>query len=369
MERFLFSNCTIVQNELFMVGVLGGLPAKMSLDNSRIDYCDFLDGFIFRKKNVIVDYIDYFQNKVYMLDSGESTIIIWDLGRLICQYVALGGCHRHWTNFAAFERYQTDYYIFPKYENRILVFHTDRNEITEIIGYLDDFDEVQCICRVKDCVWVLPKDADVIYCNDLASGKREKYELKKKIEKCVHAVYGNDSIYILNMFGTIYRWDIEKAELQEITLLRTEAEEKLSMNRIICAGNKLILLPALGNEIRILDIETERAIVFHNYPDGFFYSQTDWFKYYGYCEDKNYYYFAACAGNYLLKIRKKTGELIWTKPQIDSMGGKVIDFLKHELIYESNLGVADLIMAKSVEQCCNVKTYVGQRIYDRVGGK
>ncbi len=36
MKRYLFTNCTIVQGELFLIGALGGLLAKVNLENGNM---------------------------------------------------------------------------------------------------------------------------------------------------------------------------------------------------------------------------------------------------------------------------------------------------------------------------------------------
>lgn len=366
MKKFLFSNCTIIQNKLFLVGVFGGLPANMNLSDGRIEYYDVMDGFVFKDKSTVVDFLDSFQDKVYALDSGEDHLVIWDLKKRMCQYIPLGCCRQPWINFAAFERYRSDYYIFPKYENRIIVFHTDHDELTEISGYLDRAEGAQCACRVGNNVWILPKDSDMIYCYELSSGKKKIFSLKRTLRDCVHAVFYERCIYILNMYGIVYRWNIEKAELQEIISSETVHDGKESMGRIICAGDSLILLPAYGNDIKILDLSTGNMEVYHDYP-GDYDDRTDWWKYYGYCEDELCYYFAVSAGNYLLKIEKRTGRLAWLKPKLDSLGGRTIAILKNRTLHESDYwDILDLMQIKSAGAYRGTAAFSGKTIYYKV---
>lgn len=363
MKKFLFSNCTIIQDRLFLVGIFGGLPANMDLSNGKIVYYDTVKGFVYREKSTVVDYLDSFQDKVYALDSGEGNLVIWNLNNLTCQYIPLGCSQQPWINFSAFERYQSDYYIFPKYENKLIIFHTNSNEITEISGYLNSVETIQCACRVKDNVFLLPEDSDVIYCYELPTGKKKIFDLKRTVRNCVHAVFYEQYIYILNKYGAVYRWNLKKAEMEKIISSEAVPDEKGSMGRIICAGNKLILLPAYGKDIKIWDLLTEEMEVYHDYPDDYD-DQTDWWKYYGYCKDKLYYYFAISAGNYLLKIEKRTGRLVWIKPNIDSLGGKTIELLKKRILHESDFwDLFDLMQLGIVERSSGITPSSGKKIY------
>lgn len=366
MKNFLFSNCILIQNRLFSEGILGGIPVLMDLDSGIIDVCSLGNRFVFSIKNTVVDFFDSFENKVYALDSGEDQLVIWDLEKKSCHAVFLGCSHKTWINFAALERVEQNYYIFPKYENRVLIYHIDTNEITETLGDWE-IKEIQCTCRVNNSVWILPKDSDVMYCYDLDERKSKVYNLKKMIRNCVHAIYHDGCIYILNMCGEIYQWDIDKTVLRVITCLETISNEIEYMSRIVYAGNKLILLPAYGENIYIVDMTTGQAEIYRAYPDDFYYYHTGWLKYYGYCENKEYYYFALCAGNYLLKIEKISGELIWIKPKIDLLGGRIIDHMMDKVICESKLELADLFHIKPVNRSASNKKYFGKEIYNRIG--
>lgn len=323
MQRFLFTNCTLFHNELFVLGVLGGLPAKINLYSGKIEYYDDIKGLIAEKKSVIIDFMENFQDKIYALSSDGFNLMILDMKEYQCHYIPLNCNYQTEMNFVAFERYQSDYYIFSKYGNRIFVFNIEKNTVTEIPGCLDDTDEIQCTCRVENSVWILPKESNIIYCYDLSKRIKERCELKGIIRNCIHAVFKNGCIYILNRFGIIYIWNIKKRELTEITVLEKKNNERLSMSKIIYAGNKLILLPAYDKDIKILDLSTRRIELYHNYPNDF-YDWTVWLKFYGYCEDEEYYYFAMCAGNYLLRIEKKSGKLIWTR--VDPLGEAAMQF-------------------------------------------
>lgn len=370
MKRFVCTNCALLNDGLFMIGSLGGLPAIMNLDNGRIKYYGWMDGFVAENKSVVIDYLEIYQNKMYALDSYGNSLIIFDLESSHYKYVALN-CHQYdLINFAAFERCGLDYYIFPKYGDKILVFDLEKNTITEIAGYLEDNNEIQCVCRVNNDLWILPQNADIICCFNLNTKKNQKFKLNRTIKDCVHAVYKEGSIYILNMFGIIYIWDIEKKDLKEIMAAETEHDDRYTMSRIIYAGNSLILLPARGSDIKIYDLQKEKVSIYHEYPEDYF-DETTWYRFYGYCDDEEYYYFAMCAGSYLLRIDKQTGRLIWTKPLIKNLGEIAVKLLlgrNNSFFKESFLEVTDLPKVSAVcgNQCNKMNIDIGRKIYTKI---
>lgn len=363
MKRYLFTNCTIVQGELFLIGALGGLLAKVNLENGNMSNYEMQKGFVQEKNVVLIEYMENYQDYIYALDSKGVNLVIIGLKNRECRYVSLNCAFRSYINFVSFERYRTDYYIFPKYENKLLIYHTSNEKLQEISGYLEDVNEIQCACRVKEDVWILPKASDVMFCYELSTGEKKRYKLNRVLQDCVHSVFHEGYIYILNMFGVVYRWDIEKTELLEIADLNINRDENESWSKVIYAGNRLIFLPAYGNDIKILDLYSGKINIYESYPEDFTYQST-WLKYYGYCEDENNYYFAACSGNYMLKIDKQTGKFAWMKPTIeDSIVSKRMESVKDKIYYEGIYDTVDLLNAISKNLCQPDNKFIGQKIY------
>lgn len=366
MKRYLFTNCTIVQGELFLIGAFGGLLARVNLENGNMSNCEMHKSFVYEKNVVLIDYMESYQDYIYALDSNGLNLAVIGLKNRECRYIPLNCAFRSFINFVAFERFGTDYYIFPKYENRLLIYHTSNGELEEITDYLKDVNEMQCACRVEEDVWILPKEADVIFCYEIATGKKKVYRLNKVLQDCIHSVFHKGYIYILNTFGVVYRWNIEKKELLEIADLKMNQNENESLSRVIHAGNKLIFLPGYGNEIKILDEYTGKIEVYQDYPEDFSYQST-WLKYYGYCEDENEYYFAACSGNYMLKIDKRSGKFVWMKPIIDdSIVSRRMESVGDKMYYEGIYEAVDLLNAVTQKLCQPDKRFIGQKIYRRM---
>ena len=62
------------------------------------------------------------------------------------------------------------------------------------------------------------------------------YELGRKIENGMHAIFIDGKIYILNRYGIIYIWNIRDMKLSEIKTLETEHLEEESMCSMVFAG-------------------------------------------------------------------------------------------------------------------------------------
>lgn len=361
MKNFMYTNCTLLNEDIFLIGHLGGFPAKMHSDGN-IDYYDMMQGFVEKETGVVIDFMDYFQNKVYALDSKEGNLIIFNLHKQECKYIPLGCRYKSLMNFAVFERYGSDYYIFPKYENSFFIFDTNEEKIREIKNCSNWWDKIQCACRVKDSIWILSGDTETLWCYYLPDGEIKVYGLERTIKDCVHAFYDGEAIFFLNRYGIIYIWDINKNEMSEITDLETEHIECESVSRIIHAGNRLILLPACGNDIKILDLETEKAETYQDYPKDFIFEKEK-YKFYGYCEDETSYIFAMCFGNYFLKIDKNSGKLAWIKPITDLLGKKAVEFMRKQVIYEEILEITDLLEINLPDMYEDVKALIGKEIY------
>lgn len=320
-EKLMFSYCTMVNQELFFIDSQNGLPAKMNPDNGDVSYCSVMDNLILKAENICD--IRTFGDRVYALETSGEDIIIFDMERFRCQYIPLQCAYHPCDNFVAFEQYGSDLYIFPRYGNKICILNTTNNEISEITDYFDEITEMQCACRAGNKVWLLPCDAEVIGCYDLVNRRMQIYEMQRKIENCVHAVIVDENIYILNRFGIIYVWNTQELKLDEEKILETEySDEKSTYSILVHAGNKLIVLPSLSDEIKILDMLTGSIEIYQDYPKDFLYYNegyiAGWSKYTGICQDDNNYYCAMRRGNYLLKISKRDGILSWIKPNIPS---------------------------------------------------
>lgn len=377
-DKFLFSNCILFNEKLFFIECNTGLPALMDLESGDISYCGMIHNY-FHKTGDIVDYIDYHQQKVYILEQSGEYLVILDFEKNECCYKKLDCDYYPWGNYAAFEMYNSDYYIFPKYGDKILVVNTNKDEITKLATGLCGIGQPRCCCRAGNKVWILPDGKRVIGAFDIVNKTMEIYELGEVIEDIVDAIDIDEDVYFLNQFGIIYKWNVSKKQIEMIEILGTERDEKKSVAKIIYAGNKLIVFPVLSEDIKILDLSAYEMKVYQEYPSDFMYQETKWSKYYGYCEDDFYYYFAMRSANYVLKVNKKCGEFIWIKPHFPSLEEtqKVqslylkektrIDFkMGKKFFSEKEWKITELIKIELRSNGSKKDALIGSKIYEEV---
>lgn len=320
-QRFLFSSCTMVDNQLFFIEHYTGLPTLMNLESGDISYCGMIHDYI-HKVGDIVDHIDCCRQKVYILETSGENLVILDLEKSECFYKKLDCDYYPWGNYAAFEKYQSDYYIFPRYGDKIFVVNTNNDKIMELTADLCEIGEPRFCCRAGNKIWILSDGKKVIGAFDLVCQTIEIYELKEKVENPVDAVAIGENIYFLNQFGIIYKWDINKKQIEVFKTLKIKQDKKVSVSKMIHAGNSLIVFPAMDEDINIVDLSTKEIKIYQGYPSGFEYQAAEWgwtygwAQYFGYCEDASYYYFAMRSANYVLKVNKEDGEFSWIKPKL-----------------------------------------------------
>lgn len=312
---FLFSNCALINNKLFFVETQSGLLANMNLEDGKIAFCPMLKGYFLRSGD-IVDFICNYNNKIYALETSGKNIMIFDMEQNGFQEISLECDFYEWGNFVAFERYNTSIYIFPKYKNSLFIMSIKDNKVIKVTDYFENIEEVQCCCRIENLVWILPKSVSKIGAYNLSNEELSVYDLNLIPEICVDAVNVDENIYFLNRYGIIYQWNTINKKMKKLLILETKHIDKESMCKIISAGNKLVMLPALGKNIKILNLLTYEVEIYQDYPIDFLYNDIKWSKYCGYCQDDENYYFAMRLSNYLLTIRKCDGNLSWIKPKI-----------------------------------------------------
>lgn len=325
---FLFSTCALIKKRLFFVDTQSGLPAIMNLKNGAVNYCELFQDYILRYGDSI-DFMQEFDGNVYALETAGDYLVIFEWDKRQCSYISLNCNNRKWGNFVAFERCGSVFYIFPKYGNRIISFHAEDWNLTETTTVLDETEEIQCACSGKNRVWLLSQDGSRIYAYDLAENKGTVYKLNINMNECINGILINDSIYFLNMFGILYKWNVGDKEVLVINTMETQHLNAETMIKMVNAGNKLFVLPAFGSDIKMLNLDAGDMQIYNKYPADFSYHDIGWSKYYGHCEDEKYYYLAMRLGNYFLKICKSDGEFTWIKPKIinESDKDKLLDLL------------------------------------------
>lgn len=220
-------------------------------------------------------------------------------------------------NYAFVTAEEKQILIFTSALQKLVIFDMETKKIKEV-PYPDNVREIVfgCGCRCGKEVWLFPKLGGKLLCYHTDSGKYESYCLDIVLEKSIHAIRDNGCIYILTWVGEVYEFDIHNRKLEQITSLR----ELLKDHTVSClfpSDGKMIILPGTDDRFYQLDIKTGEVRVLDNCwpPDVEFEKMREkWSKFYGYCEDENFYYLSNRVCSHYLRIDKNTGKLIWIKP-------------------------------------------------------
>ena len=307
MKELVFYNCIINERNIHFFDDKG-LPGIIDLDTNRMRYMPGITNFRCQPWDMSI----FHQGKIYAVSVSGKDLMVYDLDKAKCEYFFLGCDENPWGNFISIFAKNQEVFIFPTSKRAIRVFNIEKKEIKIINNCEIENTDYSCSCNIDDEIWLVPRNGKQILVFNMVTKVFNSMESDLEIKNCVHAIHRKGKIYILNKFGGIYVWDIKGKKMD--CFLAEQGQEKSAYGRIIYAGKRFILLPSLADNIQIIDMDKKEKTIYRDYPKDFGYSTRKWSKYYGYCEDENYIYFAMRSANYILKIDKNTGNIDWVKP-------------------------------------------------------
>lgn len=319
-ERIQFSACVKKGDDIYFPTRYGNFYMKLNLITKRTEYIDFeVDD-----KEVslgIADYIDMEDNVIFQFNLDGRYVLLFDLDSKQIKKIDVDCQSKGWGNYLFCTYYDEKLFIFTKYKHTIAIINLKNNQVIcddKICKYIceNDLPDLSAACKVNDQIWLFSNDGKKVVSYNLSTHKEKWYELPLKINQCRHCIYRNNKFYILDNEGNIYVWD-KKQEYLLFSIPNAKPEE---YGRIVATDKNLVVLPALGESIYIYDFSKNEIQRNVNYPLHFKYSiQSEWSKYYGFCEDENNYFFAMRLSNYLLKIKKQDGTIEWISPVIPDL--------------------------------------------------
>ena len=139
-------------------------------------------------------------------------------------------------------------------------------------------------------------------------------EVPVDISSCKSGFYTSGYIYLLTSEGFTYKWNINSNHVKKINTGTPKKQNEFG--RIIVAGDRIWLMPGLGDNICYLSSRGQRKTL--NYPKGFCFLSSKEnlitkYKFYEYCSDQDNYYFSMRSGSHILCIDQKSGEACWIK--------------------------------------------------------
>ena len=325
MQKNLFSICTLMEGRIYAFTAFDRLPIRFDLQTEKIILVEDIKDY---DPSFVADNILSIGDNIFVLELNGRRLMQYKVHEGNCQYFEIDSSTGEWGNYAAFAAYGKYLYIFPKYKDMIVRIDFELGRVTKDLKSYSNMRKCFNIDQDENAyfsygfqsgklIWLFFTQSNLIAVYDMEQEKWGKYKLSVEIKNCVHAMEYNHKIYILSSEGKVYCWNISENKIVTLADCSKNSDDANKFSRIAVTDQYIYVLPALGEDIYIISLDTSKIELYHSYPDNFKYcGPIGWSKYYGYCENDNYYLFAMRTATFILCIDKKNGKIHWIKPKL-----------------------------------------------------
>ena len=302
MKNINFHSCLKINEKLWFVTVDGYL---MNYDLKRcVHEMVYPINLAQLKLNQITDKMIYHNNCIYFVEQDGTALYEYQIDINKCVKYGLSGLEIiDWTCFSGVYIIDGIIYLFTKKGDKVLCFDTANKTFSNLDVHSDEV--LNCSVSIADTIYF--------------AGSKAIYEFDLK-EKNFNKIYSNDNgikwinsfaddIYILTQDEEIYLYNTVNGK---ISLVYKENDTTQHYNRFIITQNKMFVFPLFsGNIISVNknDGSVERIAE----PSDAVYQESEWSRYYGYCEDENDIWMANRLCNYTVSISKIDENVSWIK--------------------------------------------------------
>lgn len=320
MSLILFNDYALLEEDIYFFDGIYGIPGKVNVNSGQITIIESDEKTTFFSKQTM-DYMTCKNKKLYCLQSDGVAIKIYDLVKEKCKSIAVDCSHIRWNNFSEICEIGDSLYIFPRYFKKIIEINTKEDVVRPIVF---EYNEKQicwtCSCKIEDNIYIFPHTGNAVLVFNIGTKKCNIIYFEDTFLEVVSCVADGETIYLLNKNGSIYLINIKYRSIKEVSIMMNGKASSETYNRILLTDKSIVLLPSLADDIKILDKEFNNIERYNEVPVDLNYCKDIIrAKYYGCCEDDDYYYLLGVS-NYLLKIHKKSGEFVWIRLQIPPVG-------------------------------------------------
>ncbi len=356
----LFLTCTSIHKKLYSYTIFKSIPITIDMNTWEINLLEDL-------KNYDQSFVAYtmvsIKDDIFALELNGKRIMKYNINEKRCQYFDINCNKKSWENYAGYATYEKYLYIFPRYQNKIIKINLESGKIqivpkiySDINFYKEykhpkaekELEYFSCGCQCQNIMWLFQRQGNIVGAYDLKYNIYQEYRIPITFNDCVHAMCYKDMLYILSSEGRIYCWNHMIRTIEEIVDCSCSniVNQSNIFSRIAITDESIFLLPSLENDIFYMDLKTKKLKKYVSYPVDFRYYEVEgWSKYYGFCEDNKYYYFAMRSTNYLLVINKNTGRVKWIKPIFSSHKKYKKLYIKYNknLLSELDCSIKDIL--------------------------
>lgn len=324
-----FSTCVIYENKLWFItdeGIL--MNYDLVTESTQIVVPD----------NVADLHIKYVTDK--MLQVNDKIYFILQDGSKLYEYCPLNNhCDIYnmpeleminWGCFAGIFKEEDSLLFIAKEDGKILQFNCANKKIATLqSGCKQKMDRA---VRYGDSVF-LASEKEIWKLNIKTLVYEKEYQFQK--EAIARLCCSQDYIYVIMESNRIFKYDIAKKNSLEMPIA---IHEENPYGQCIDTEGKLFLLPGSGRNMYCIR-KTDGMEQQVEQPIDLIYQEKGWAKYYNYCEDSDYFYLANRTSNYFLKIKKKTGEMIWIQMEDLRNTMERYKWLKNDIMDEKMVGL------------------------------
>ena len=330
-----------------------------------------------------MDYL-YFNNMVYIVENRRRKIARYDIKNDECSFFDISG---QWytsliSNYTLATIFADKIYIFPRFDKEIIIFSLTDNCMKNSLYFPFDGvsipssdmlaeDPVSAAIfsnakRLEENVFLTCDALKKIVVFNLFDGGISYKDYPTGMEQCIDFIIKDDILYFLSEYGDVYSYNIVNEEWHCISV----HGGRLEFGRLLVTDINICLLPCLGKDIFLYDIEDKRFSRYAGYPRDFVYALRcpEMAKFFARCEDDDWYYMAMCTQNYMLKVSKRTGQLVWIKPKGISHDEKMRFYVQKKVLVineSSEYDIYDFLKYKVGEHSSQLEV-CGKSIYDAV---
>lgn len=256
----------------------------------------------------------------YFLDMSGKYIYEYHLETFALQKYAIHCSHDADGNYAFVIPVENQIYIFTRAMEKLVIFNTVTKKVDEKLypAYMENL-RLVCGCCDSERIWLFPQKGEMLFSYSIASGEWCEFDLNADCGEVLSVACGNKCLYLLTKTGKVFEYHVDSAQIRMLFSLGIESSQQMP-SRILCLKNKLLILPGTNDDFFSFDLKQSDLLTLDAWPKEAIFDRAreKWFKFYGYCEDETYYYFANRVSDYYLKIDKCSAELIWIKVSVPS---------------------------------------------------
>lgn len=325
-----FLACTIFDHDLYFISEEDCILMKMNIDSGKVEYLNRPNSFDVQISDPLIwklpDKMIVHERKIYVLETDGKRLVEYYVDENRYRCIELDCSVFECCNFAAFAIYNDKAYIFPSYLDKVIVVDLTIGSVIQQLSICTDilyeFGKTEsipsklfsCGCRVGNSEWIFMERLGEVVEYNMETDEYQRHIVPAKIKGCAHAEWKNDTFYILSLEGKVYKWNFYNNNVREWSL-GNQSKSYPAYREMVITNGVIWILPEVGNDILLIDIEKDYVEKYSNYPVDFSYEAPEHYsKYYVHCEDDNFYYFSMHSGNYIFCVEKFSGKEKWIKP-------------------------------------------------------